>query len=813
MANPKPVTDRSTVIDALRGLAVLGMMAAHAIFFFHNSTNPILMWIQGAANTVVFTLFVFVAGAAASGKLDRYAHLDFRHRLIRILRYTGALYIGYAVVALFGVFTTIPHFPPNQLPAQILGVLTLVRPINFTEYVPLFILLPITITVAGPLYRFARNTLTSTVLFGALAYILGVLLYPLQLPSLLNPIKELIAGGREILRFPMLFYLPVYLLGLWWEHHMEPPGKPRTIQKTHIYLMLASVFITIAGVVLSGRFDIPILAPNNRWPPSLGFLSAGVSLAALLLFVASAMPKPAWIMKSYRFLLYMGRDAYDLWMTHLLLLFAYRWLVGTQYGSIATVFFLFLLFFIATIYFSSLTIINPISVYHFGRVVVAPYEGARFRKRYGVIAAVVGVLLVLSFYKFPIVSPYGATMATNAVSVYDRLRPDVTLTLTSQRLWHLKSGPVQQPIRLSLQAKDKGTGAILRMNPTNVTITTDGKGKEIKPTRESETSLEYEIPPGDLPTGTRVMAASVSDGFVILSSNKVSAIVTEPLLVSWTFDWEGWDAPDWAMRTITQLHVPFTHFVNPRTFLEGVIPAQRQEVIRTFLRTRAEKGDEIALHIHMQYDLVTAAGVAPRTTPHWGYLSDDGYDVPTTAYTPEEFRRIVQFSRQLLVNLGFPEPKGYRAGGWFLSGEQLSDLAGLGFQYDSSGRNRPFTGSFANTPWDLPIGAQPYYPYPDNQNVASPTVTGILEIPTNGTTFDENPNDLLARLGAIYSGTFLTTPKALVFVSHPQFAALEFNKIPQVISALTKISAAQDAGPVVFTTTSDIHALWTSLTR
>jgi hypothetical protein len=213
----------------------------------------------------------------------------------------------------------------------------------------------------------------------------------------------------------------------------------------------------------------------------------------------------------------------------------------------------------------------------------------------------------------------------------------------------------------------------------------------------------------------------------------------------------------------------------------------------------------------MQYDLVSAAGVLPRTTPHWGYLSSEGYDVPTTAYSPEQFKQIVTYAKNLLESNGFPGAKGYRAGGWYISSEQLGILKTLGFNYDASGRDRPPTGAFKNTPWNLPLGMQPFYPYPDNQNVASPKAEGIFEIPEDGASYELNSTELINRIQYVYTTGVLKSPKALVYISHPQYAAMEFSKIPPVLTVLKNISAANDAGPVVFVTMSDINDLWKTL--
>jgi hypothetical protein len=227
---------------------------------------------------------------------------------------------------------------------------------------------------------------------------------------------------------------------------------------------------------------------------------------------------------------------------------------------------------------------------------------------------------------------------------------------------------------------------------------------------------------------------------------------------------------------------------------------------------RQKAGDELAMHLHMHFDLIKAAGIQPKTSHGWGLMTNEGYDIPTTEYTPEEFRTVVSFGKKLARNYGLPEFKGYRAGGWFINAPLLNILEEEGFMYDSSGRDRPTTGAFHTTPWNLPIDAPPYYPDVTDQNKPSKQTRKLMEIPnTGGSTYDLSPEEMITRIESIYKKGILTHPKTIVFVSHPQFASREFSKIPQVLTYLKTIYYHDDKGPVLFVTTSDIHTLWEPL--
>jgi hypothetical protein len=224
-------------------------------------------------------------------------------------------------------------------------------------------------------------------------------------------------------------------------------------------------------------------------------------------------------------------------------------------------------------------------------------------------------------------------------------------------------------------------------------------------------------------------------------------------------------------------------------------------VLTEFLQNRQKSGDEIALHMHMQYNLVRAAGVTPRTSQPWGLLTSTGYDIPATEYTPEEFRKILIFSKNLLTASGLPGARGFRSGGWFLNGQLLNILSQEKFAYDSSGRDVPPAGPFSSLTWDLPVGAQPY----------KPSDADMFEIPDNGVTTSESSSSaLIERARNLYPGGILTTPKTFVVVSHPQFDENEFPRIPGVLTSLMSESVLKNSGPVVFVTMSDIYNLWTT---
>lgn len=809
-------THRETTLDVLRGLAVLGMVAAHVIFFTHNGTNPLLNNIQRLANTIVLTIFVFVSGAVTSKILDKYGHIGLYHRIVRFFRVAGVIYFAYIVTATVALLTANPAIEQRLLLSKLIGAAILVHPPNFTEYMPLFILFPLVGIGLNRFYRLIRGRTLIMMMSAVGFYAIGLFLYPLTLPSPWNEIKILLAGGTGLLRFPLLFYFPVYLVGLWWEFRMET-GSERAIQRSHIVVLSLAALAAIIGTVITWQYDIPVLSPGVRWPPSIGYLATGVAVSSLLAFLLHALPIESWIRRVYRFVAYLGRDAFDLWMTHLVLLFSFRKFVAMQFGDIPTVLFLYCIVLLVSTFLSSIALTSGVSLSRIGPVAIAPARSRRLRKRYGVLAVGLTGIIMWSVTSQPATTLYGNLMPVESFAVYDQLPSAFSVTLSSEAFWHIRTGPQTRPIRLHLSAIDTATKKPLALNPTTVTITAGNTHISTNAVSVEKDVLYYEIPADTFAAGRYEVKATVATNGPAVTSNSVDIIVSEPLLVAWTFDWEGWDVPDSTLKNIedfghNKTTIPFTHFVNPRMFLEGVIEKSRRDYLREYLINRSRLGDEIALHLHMQYDFVKAAGITPRTSPHWGLQSSEGYDVPTTAYTTDEFRRIVSYALDFMNAQGFTKPKGYRAGGWSISSHQLAVLNDLGLAYDSSGRDRPARGAFSTISWDLPINVTPYYPDFDDQNTAKTTTGGLLEIPNNGvTTYESSAEELLTRATAVYQSGILDKPKMLVITSHPQFAANEFSKIPVVLGRFMDNALARDQGPVIFTTVYDIYTLWISL--
>ncbi len=383
-----------------------------------------------------------------------------------------------------------------------------------------------------------------------------------------------------------------------------------------------------------------------------------------------------------------------------------------------------------------------------------------------------------------------------------------TLAISTSRTWHLlKDGKTQLTLDWELQQavfEDKKIRLYYYLNslPKPIEISTIGD------------QLNLEISDVTIGLNTLFLIAIV-DGD-LWRSNSLHFLVSDPVMVAWTIDWEGYDVKDWtleAMAAITsRYHIPLTLFFNPRIYIDQKTPSyRRSEITNWVMQRHLEFGDEIAMHMHMQYDMVRAAGIEPLSSPRWG-SGIDGYDVATSAYTTEQFTAILKWGLQQFENAGLPKPVGYRAGGWFANMATLQALEATGFTYDASGRE-PYKFGRKELPghWALEHTAQPYKPSISDQNSSEPPQMNLWEIPNNGNdSYWFGTDELINRFYMNYNtpGQPVTDPKLITYLSHPDWFDVDQPKLESLFTEISKFSYEQDLGPVIYVKLSEALDYW-----
>ena len=294
-------------------------------------------------------------------------------------------------------------------------------------------------------------------------------------------------------------------------------------------------------------------------------------------------------------------------------------------------------------------------------------------------------------------------------------------------------------------------------------------------------------------------------------SMAVKIMISEPVYVAWSLDWEGWDVPNANLEAIDTLvkkhgYLPLTHFFNPRIYLPSVMSKERAAFLTAWARNRTGAyGDSIDLHFHMQFDFVEAVGVTPKKEPRWGYGSGDGYDVLATAYSEDEIQKMLAWSKARFAENGLAAPKGFRMGGWFVDLDVLRALEKEGFVFDSSGREQAMWNSALKSPWNLHSKTQPYYPSRTDQNKTDTNPFSLLEIPNNGgDNYAYSAEQLKNRFHDNYDSKPVKDQTAVVFLSHPQLHHTDGAKIDEFLNETDRSLYEVDRGPVIYSTVNQI---------
>lgn len=330
---------------------------------------------------------------------------------------------------------------------------------------------------------------------------------------------------------------------------------------------------------------------------------------------------------------------------------------------------------------------------------------------------------------------------------------------------------------------------------------------------------EYSLKVSGIKPGVKGLYLVVKSPEGTYRTNTVYFTATAPVYVAWTIDWEGYNVQDWVLLAISNIaaryQMPLTQFFNPRLYIDAQTPEYRRAEITDWLQNRlANSGDELAMHMHMQYDMVRAAGLEPVSSPRWG-SGIDGYDVLTSDYSYEEFKQILRWALQVFSDKGLGRPTGYRAGGWFADLDILRAINDSGFEYDSSGRESYVFGAKKQQGhWSLTHTTQPYQPSTTNQNSSEPEPRlRIWEVPNNGNdSYWFGTDELINRFYVNYTkpGEVMDKPKLVTYLSHPDWFDVDQPKLEALFAEINKYNIANDNGPVVFTTISQALGEWTN---
>ncbi|HOU76482.1 MAG TPA: heparan-alpha-glucosaminide N-acetyltransferase domain-containing protein [Candidatus Dojkabacteria bacterium] len=275
---------RSTVIDGIRTIAIILMTFVHARIYAYSyvNSNSIIDRISDFGGNVSYTLFLFCFGFGVYKLLD-----SKKENNKALLRKTLYLFASYLLISFIGYVSLIfekahianisiveitsnPKFW-EWISNDIILIISGKGLVFLTEFLisfPLFLL--ITLLLKKVLNLIIRSDIyLYTFMFSI--YLCGFLLsksFETQTAG------ALFWGYKDNHYFPILFYMPIYLLGIRWAH-INKHASDKFKLKWLSYTLMAFAIITI----VSYKF-----LSFNRFPPSISFISYSLTITLAIPF-------------------------------------------------------------------------------------------------------------------------------------------------------------------------------------------------------------------------------------------------------------------------------------------------------------------------------------------------------------------------------------------------------------------------------------------------------------------------------------------------------------------------------------------------
>ncbi len=252
--------NRDHSLDVFKGLLVVLMTWCHVLQFFGDaSLFPLNQSLETAANLLVFPGFVFAFGAAAEYAWYKKPFMQSAPRVITAaLKALGAFYLSGLA------FRVVREGKPFTW-ATTRRILLMQDLPGWSEFLAAFFMLAlVAMALYFPLNAVRRRPWALAVL-GLAA--LAMCLIPYHQVS--HPLLRLLVGTTAYASFPVVQYLPYFLLGVWYAR-----GGRRGWG-----LPVIALTMTAAGVLRAAALGVL----PNRFPPDYGWvLLPAAGLAALM---------------------------------------------------------------------------------------------------------------------------------------------------------------------------------------------------------------------------------------------------------------------------------------------------------------------------------------------------------------------------------------------------------------------------------------------------------------------------------------------------------------------------------------------------
>lgn len=311
---------RESSLDIVRGMAVFLMILAHTVAFFHSGGNKTLTFLQNIGDTVCFTLFLYVSGATSYYAYISSTKSDWKTKKYNLLKRLVLLLFGYYFVAIVSSLHNFKLPPDSSWLNHIAGIILLIKVPGYTEFLIPFLFFGALGLIFKRELRGLSKNLIAIIALSALAYATGTLLYHVDVPSGLTALKSLVVGDKDLYRFPILQYTPVFLLGIASGQILK---NTRSHKKKLKFFALSSIpflFFILISVFVGQIAKFPYTNDFQRWPPAISFLSWGLGLSFSLSYILLKMHVKERQGLIARILSYLGAHAFGLYIIHLVIL-------------------------------------------------------------------------------------------------------------------------------------------------------------------------------------------------------------------------------------------------------------------------------------------------------------------------------------------------------------------------------------------------------------------------------------------------------------------------------------------------------------
>jgi fucose 4-O-acetylase-like acetyltransferase len=312
------MSQRDSSIDVLRGIVVFLMVSSHVVWLLSLRQNPYWDTVRSFGDAVCYITFLFVFGISSYFSLFAKEYSPFLKA--KALNKIWKLLLAYYLIAFASVAKDlVTHFDKRI----ILEVLTFYKVPGFTEFLVPFLFYSIVLLLFKSRDVFTDNLFENKetprflLLFSASLFILGTLLAgsnDVLLPNIFTPYITQLTGGGNLLRFSLLHYFGVPLLGVYFGYFIYHK-KENLLRKKLGYSIVVTLVASFA-LIASARIT-PLRGINSldRWPPSILFLLLGLLFSFVTLFVLR-LRNPGFM----RYFAYIGNNAIYVLVIHILIL-------------------------------------------------------------------------------------------------------------------------------------------------------------------------------------------------------------------------------------------------------------------------------------------------------------------------------------------------------------------------------------------------------------------------------------------------------------------------------------------------------------